>query len=722
MKKHLFAALAILAIAACNKPGPEGPDGPETIDAKQINVTFKSADKAFALNDVIVVFNGVSGEDRNAPVRYQCTTLEGNVATFEFLADGDVTEINKNLSEIVALYPVQEASYDSTTGKLSYNFDGAQSFVAKGSPKSTIEFTPTCGQIDLKLSGLSTINSVEVESSLAIRGDAVVDMSAAAPALAVVGEAKAATITLVPAVVLTEEGIAISMVFPAGAYENITFDSKDANGGNMETSAENVTVKVGETTVVTDTYFIPTPVESVDVTISKYITATSKTIDLTGNYTVLPADATNRKVTFASSDEAVATVSGEGVVTAKSVGDAVITIASEEDASKNTTITVRVADIPEYAEVTKSTPVTIESCDALTYMTKKGSKGTAVASTGETVEGTLVSPKEGSAFFFNTSEKSSPEWMAFCKTSSAVNGKILGANRAHLTFWFYISNYIKDDGTKVAFKNRLNATGGHIEITSTGNNARGPYWTTETALKTRVLQADGTYGCVDYGWNFIDLPFMDAFHNEEEWKMGDGYLNTAGINYFRFYLQGSAAACTWDIYNFGFDDIAIYEDYTQETTAEKEYLHTLNDLSGMNGYYNAADRAVGNSFNDVAGASVLYIQLDEDAPLASKATKRYGHLHFKMYVSDISAFSDAKGQFELTSSGTCDKEEISWQVSKVAPCLHNGWNDVVLDFNRTDGWDDAFNPANVNFFRFYEFLKAPCTIMFKDVYLFNETF
>lgn len=57
--------------------------------------------------------------------------------------------------------------------------------------------------------------------------------------------------------------------------------------------------------------------------------------------TVEPADASNKNVKWSSSDESVATVSSTGVVTAKSVGTAVITVTTT-DGGKTATCTVTV--------------------------------------------------------------------------------------------------------------------------------------------------------------------------------------------------------------------------------------------------------------------------------------------------------------------------------------------------------------------------------------------
>lgn len=85
-----------------------------------------------------------------------------------------------------------------------------------------------------------------------------------------------------------------------------------------------------------------TPVTSVT------LDQTEKTLTVGGNFTlaatVSPNEATDKAVIWTSSNEAVATVSEAGVVTAVSVGTAVITAKSNENDSKYATCTVTVKD------------------------------------------------------------------------------------------------------------------------------------------------------------------------------------------------------------------------------------------------------------------------------------------------------------------------------------------------------------------------------------------
>lgn len=82
--------------------------------------------------------------------------------------------------------------------------------------------------------------------------------------------------------------------------------------------------------------------------------ATGMTAQLT--YTVSPANATDKNVTYTSSDPSVATVSAAGVVTAKGNGTAVITVRTN-DGGKTATCTVTVS-IPAPTEPTETTQPT----------------------------------------------------------------------------------------------------------------------------------------------------------------------------------------------------------------------------------------------------------------------------------------------------------------------------------------------------------------------------
>ncbi len=69
------------------------------------------------------------------------------------------------------------------------------------------------------------------------------------------------------------------------------------------------------------------------------------------SFTIEPADATNKNVTWSSSDEAVATISDKGVVTGVAEGEAIITVTTEDgEFTATCTVTVSAGTEPEPAE------------------------------------------------------------------------------------------------------------------------------------------------------------------------------------------------------------------------------------------------------------------------------------------------------------------------------------------------------------------------------------
>ena len=102
--------------------------------------------------------------------------------------------------------------------------------------------------------------------------------------------------------------------------------------------------------------FVGTPVTSIELNETELALDMGATFALEA--TVMPEDATDKAVTFESSNEAVAKVSSSGVVTAVGVGEAVITVTSDFTPAISTTCSVVVAAAAP-AELTLDAPASL---------------------------------------------------------------------------------------------------------------------------------------------------------------------------------------------------------------------------------------------------------------------------------------------------------------------------------------------------------------------------
>lgn len=128
-----------------------------------------------------------------------------------------------------------------------------------------------------------------------------------------------------------EQQLAAEVVPAKASYDKIEWTSSNPIVAAVSADGLVTAVSFGEATVrataggVSGTCIVsvvPVEVESVTVTPASATLTVGETASLSAG--VLPADATDRTVQWSSSDEAVATVSAEGVVTAVAPGDAVI--------------------------------------------------------------------------------------------------------------------------------------------------------------------------------------------------------------------------------------------------------------------------------------------------------------------------------------------------------------------------------------------------------------
>ena len=215
-------------------------------------------------------------------------------------------------------------------------------------------------------------------------------------------------------------------VLPEGATnQNVTWKSDKPEIATVDANGKVMAVKVGEATITVTTEdggktatckvtVSETSVAVTGVTLNKATLSLIAGASETLTATVAPADATNKKVTWKSSDAAVATVDTNGKVTAVKAGEATITVTTE-DGGKTATCKVTVkpnlvseitlAALAIYVGESKAVTATVKPDDA----TNKALTWTSSDETVATVDATgkVTGKKIGTATITATAQDGS---------------------------------------------------------------------------------------------------------------------------------------------------------------------------------------------------------------------------------------------------------------------------------------------------------------------------
>ena len=169
-------------------------------------------------------------------------------------------------------------------------------------------------------------------------------------------------VSVVPEVVTMELGTTLLLnatVAPANA-DNLSINWSSNNSNLVSVNDAGLLTALGESEVI-----ITATTEDGNFTASTTVTVTSPNIDVTGveinpttvNVTIgettglaaniFPQNATNPNITWSSSDESIATVNSNGLITAIEEGTAIITATTNDgNFTANTTVTVTAPNIP----------------------------------------------------------------------------------------------------------------------------------------------------------------------------------------------------------------------------------------------------------------------------------------------------------------------------------------------------------------------------------------
>ncbi|WP_316815275.1 hypothetical protein [Pedobacter nyackensis] len=244
-----------------------------------------------------------------------------------------------------------------------------------------------------------------------------------------------------------------------------------------------------------------------------------------------------------------------------------------------------------------------------------------------------------------------------------------------LSFWLYLDKVVP--------------LGGQIEITSSGEPDKKEYnWDPSkiTGLKPNA-------------WNLVKLNLRDAAVSD------DGAPDLNAINFFRMYLETGE-----DGINIGIDDIKFGaipppDDVMFDNADVKDGWETVGEpvieISSPR-----AKQGTGFLKNTIKkGEDFMQFIKNAPAPINSTFTESNGQFKFWWYISDVSALK-ADGSIEITSSGKSDEKESAWDVAPLLPQLVNGWNQITLDFDKSNKTaDGGADYKAINHFRIFFFTK-----------------
>ncbi|WP_305779281.1 glycosyl hydrolase family 28-related protein, partial [Paenibacillus sp. 598K] len=256
-----------------------------------------------------------------------------------------------------------------------------------------------------------------------------------------------------------------------------------------------------------------------------------------------------------------------------------------------------------------------------------------------------------------------------------------------LNFWYYVDDVAKLDGTY-----------GQVELTSSGgSDVDELYW----EFASKVLPQ------LSNGWNLVTLAFDDV-----SGTLGDP--DVAAIDFFRIYFFNAQSPVIKM-------DHVYFEQKVEGPSSPIVTLDTADSLSGWSSgnplTLDTVDKREGTASLSMTGSQLLQFEKAWAAPIDTGTTMRYGTLNFWYYVDDVSQLDGANGQVEISSSGSYDVDEISWDfTTRVLPQLSDGWNLVTLKLDGTSDVLGSPDLAAIDFFRIYLDAAQSATIKLDHVY------
>ncbi len=224
------------------------------------------------------------------------------------------------------------------------------------------------------------------------------------------------------------------------------------------------------------------------------------------------------------------------------------------------------------------------------------------------------------------------------------------------------------------------------------------------------------------GWNTLMLPFACAAKT--------GEFNPAGLNFVRIYHTGAdltgaltlkldqvrVASCSIQC----FDELKDYGMHPQgvvslDTEDKQEGVGCFFYSSPITGNIVLVNKEIWK-WNPAFWMTPVSDKRKGFAPSEGKVVQ------FKLWIEDVELFNACDdGEIEFCTGDREDTEETSWNFRQWGE-LHNGWNTVVLPIS-TARKNDA-DLANIRYFRFYRVIpdkdQVVCKFKLDDLIIYPE--
>ena len=337
-------------------------------DAANKKVAWKSSDAAVATVDANGKVTGVKAGEATITVT---TEDGGKTATCQITVKANtvaVTGVTLNKSTLT----LKVGASETLTATIA-PADASNKNVTWASSDAAVATVDASGKVTGVAAGTATITVTTEDGGKT----ATCQVTVKANAVAVTG------VTLNKASVELNVGASETLtatIAPADATnKNVTWASSDAAIATVDANGKVTGVKAGTATITVTT-------EDGGKTATCQVTVKANTVAVTGvtlnqtsislvpgageglKATVTPADATNKKVTWKSSNEAIATVDANGIVRGVAAGTATITVTTE-DGGYTATCAVEVINIVNATGVTlnkTSTTIAVGASETLT--------------------------------------------------------------------------------------------------------------------------------------------------------------------------------------------------------------------------------------------------------------------------------------------------------------------------------------------------------------------